>query len=112
MDSKERLRKSLDYLKKRYPDSDSNDKISVVLGYRSKNYVSDLLGGKDVNQVFLDKLYEEYGIRPEYIKDGKLPMEEPNFVRKLSTMDTAALAIELVNLKALVTVLSEEVAKL
>jgi hypothetical protein len=70
MESKERLRKAVDFIKSSTKDK-TNAAISKRLRYRSLNYVADMLGGsKEINPVFLDKLSSEYSINKKWIIEG------------------------------------------
>lgn len=70
MKSNERLREAVDQLKT--DKSFTNEDLSTALGYRSKTYVSDILGGnKPINRLFLDRLKKYFGVNPDYIVDGK-----------------------------------------
>lgn len=79
MEDIKRLEKAIKTLK----DSTNltNELISQQLGYESKNYVSDILGGsKKISDLFLKRLRVEFSINPEYVR-GKtevmfLPKEE------------------------------------
>src|SRR5688572_14580227 len=63
----------------------TNEDLSLSLGYRTKNYVSDIIGGnKLVNRLFLDKLKTYFSVNPEYILDGKGEMLVDKFDSKFS----------------------------
>jgi phage repressor protein C with HTH and peptisase S24 domain len=65
----DRLRDVVDFLKTKH--GLTNDRLSLRLGYKSKGYVSDLLGShKEINHLFLDRLRLNYNVNPDYILDG------------------------------------------
>lgn len=69
--SKERLRNAIEFLKKNDGDL-SNTSIGQVMGYRSKNYVSDCLSEKsNISDLFLDELQKHFNINKEWIKTGE-----------------------------------------
>jgi len=72
MKKTERLNEIIDFLKNEHKLT--NDTLSLALGYRSGNYVSDILGGsKEISSLFLGRLSKYFGVNPAYIEIGKLP---------------------------------------
>lgn len=73
MKKMELLRTVIDYLKKE--NSLTNEDLSLKLGYRTKSYVSDILGGnKGLSNIFLDRLNDVYRINTEFIKGNSNEM--------------------------------------
>jgi hypothetical protein len=65
-----RLKKAIEYLKEKGKTL-TNEAIAFKLGYRTKNYVSDILSGsKDITEIFLEKLEGEYSISKTWIETG------------------------------------------
>jgi hypothetical protein len=68
-DPLERLREAIDAIKS--AGDCTNEDISTALGYRGKNYLSEILGkSKGMNDIFLDKFQAKYGYSKEWIKTG------------------------------------------
>lgn len=85
MKQKERLKEAIDFIKK--SKSLTNEGISISLGYRAKNYVSDIVSGsKTVNNFLLKKLEDKYSIRSEWVKTGKGEMVYDS--REIDTADS------------------------
>lgn len=77
MKSIERLKTAVDFIKKEDKEL-TNELISLALGYRTKSYVSDILGeSKPINDIFLSRIENEYSINPEWIRTGKGQMVKP-----------------------------------
>jgi hypothetical protein len=85
MKKNDNLRKVIDFLKGEH--SLTNEDLSLKLGYRTRSYVSDILGGnKEANRLFLQRLEEAYNINPEYVTGKSSDMNsrknESNFSRE------------------------------
>jgi hypothetical protein len=85
MKKNDTLRKAIDFLKGEH--SLTNEDLSLKLGYRTRSYVSDILGGnKQANRLFLQRLEDVYSINPEYITGKSSDMisrkNESNFSRE------------------------------
>jgi len=64
-----RLREAIEFIK--IQNDLTNDDLSLALGYKTKSYVSDILGGsKLITRLFLDRLKAYYKINPQYILGG------------------------------------------
>ena len=67
MAKNENLKKVIDGIKFRY-QLRTQQQISEALGYTSKTYVSDLLGGKSpISEEFSERLKERFGVNPKFL---------------------------------------------
>lgn len=106
MEQLKRLKEIVEYLKGKHKYA-TNEDLARALRYETPNYISDILGGtKPINRIFLKRLSEQFAVNTAYIIDGTLPMIH---VRPISE---SALANEVMNLSAFVSVLTEEVARM
>jgi|GEM_PF-4215985 len=64
----DRLKEIIALLKKTSEER-TNEAISERLGY-TRNYVSDILGGKKINKRFCSRLQQRYGINGDWIMTG------------------------------------------
>lgn len=71
-----RLQQAISGIKEK-DESIDNAVISSVLGYKTKTYLTDILSqGKAITDIFLDRLEDKYGIRKDWIKEGKGKMSK------------------------------------
>ncbi|MDF2381360.1 helix-turn-helix transcriptional regulator [Nostoc ellipsosporum NOK] len=69
MEIKDRLRIAVEYLKSHHELT--NEQLSLALGYKTGNYVSEMIGvNKSVSSSFLDRLRMYYGINPMWVVEG------------------------------------------
>ncbi len=93
MNSKERLKIAIAYIKKSNVGL-TNLMISESLGYKSESYVSDLVGknGKPITDLFLEKLENTYSISSIWIKTGEGEMIfSPELSKSIEKEDRALL---------------------
>lgn len=71
MAKNENLKKVIDGIKFRYQLS-TQQQISEKLGYVSKTYLSDLLGGKSpISEEFSERMKENFGVNPRFLLEGE-----------------------------------------
>lgn len=71
MAKNENLKKVIDGIKFRYQLS-TQQQISEKLGYVSKTYLSDLLGGKSpISGEFSERMKENFGVNPRFLLEGE-----------------------------------------
>lgn len=80
-----RLKKAIKYLKTQDTKL-TNEKITELLGYKSRTYVSTLIGGQvQISDDFLDLLQEKFTVSARWIKTGEGSMMiEPNIEDELT----------------------------
>lgn len=79
MDSKKRLEKALSFIENK--ENLTRAELTLALGYKSKNYLSDLVTSeKPVTEFALDKLEAKFGIQKKYILtgEGEMILEKSN----------------------------------
>jgi phage repressor protein C with HTH and peptisase S24 domain len=90
-----RLKEAVDYIK-REGGGITNEDVSILLDYKAKNYVSDVLGSGNVSDLFLARLEKRAGISPDWIKTGKgkmvvgLPTAEVPYQEKRRSLKNSA----------------------
>ena len=71
MAKNENLKKVIDGIKFRYQLS-TQQQIIERLGYVSKTYLSDLLGGKSpISEEFSERMKEKFGVNPKFLLEGE-----------------------------------------
>lgn len=71
MAKNENLKKVIDGIKFRYQLS-TQQQIIERLGYASKTYLSDLLGGKSpISEEFSERMKEKFGVNPKFLLEGE-----------------------------------------
>ena len=71
MAKNENLKKVIDGIKFRYQLS-TQQQIIERLGYVSKTYLSDLLGGKSpISEEFSERMKEKVGVNPKFLLEGE-----------------------------------------
>jgi phage repressor protein C with HTH and peptisase S24 domain len=112
MNSTLRLQKAIDFIKSKDADL-TNALIATALGYRSKTYITDMLGeGKTISRIFLEKLQNEFSISADWIETGKgemlidIPKEnsskKENYIskRREKKLDNSPLLVPFMPVKA------------
>lgn len=107
MEKIKRLAEVIDYLKQTH--SVNSEELSRVLGYRSSNYISDMVGGsKAINPLFLGRLNKYYDVNPDYIEHGTPPKiidkstDDSDYIskRRLMKIANTDFRVPLVSVKA------------